>query len=60
MLAFGLTQYNLGAVVLTLNAKGSLEVLVNSKYSVDGSVKVPVVSIRTDTGSFECFPLQYG
>lgn len=42
MLALGLTQYNLGAVVLTLNAKGSLEVLVNSKYSVDGSVKVPV------------------
>lgn len=41
MLAFGLTQYNFGAVVLTLKANGCFDVLVKCKYSVDGSVKDP-------------------
>lgn len=42
ILAFGLTQYNFGAVVLTLNANGVLEVLVNDKYSEVGLVKLPI------------------
>lgn len=41
ILAFGLTQYNLGAVVFTLKAKGPSDVLVNFKYSVLDLVKVP-------------------
>jgi hypothetical protein len=32
--AFGLTQYNFGAVVLTLKARGVLELFVSSRYSV--------------------------
>uniref|UniRef100_A0A0L0NPD5 Uncharacterized protein n=1 Tax=Candidozyma auris TaxID=498019 RepID=A0A0L0NPD5_CANAR len=42
MLALGLTQYNFGAVVFTLKAKGCDEELVKCKYSVEGSVKLPV------------------
>lgn len=41
MLAFGLTQYNFGAVVLTLKANGVFDVLVNVKYSDVGLVKLP-------------------
>lgn len=43
MLAFGLTQYNLGAVVFTLNASGESVVFDNVKYSVVGFVKSPTV-----------------
>lgn len=41
MLAFGLTQYNFGAVVLTLKANGCEEELVKCKNSVEGSRKLP-------------------
>lgn len=43
ILAFGLTQYNLGAVVLTLKAKGWSEEFERNKYSVEGSVNVPIL-----------------
>lgn len=39
--ALGLTQYNLGAVVLTLKAKGVLELLESWRYSVVCWVKEP-------------------
>jgi len=32
--AFGLTQYNFGAVVLTLKASGALVLFESSRYSV--------------------------
>lgn len=55
MLAFGLTQYNFGAVVLTLKAKGSSEELERNKYSVAGSVNVPLY-VKTDgeTSMIDC------
>lgn len=43
-LAFGLTQYNFGAVVLTLKANGDVVELVRVRYSVVGLVKEPLNS----------------
>lgn len=41
ILALGLTQYNLGAVVLTLKANGPEDELVKVKYSVLALRKLP-------------------
>lgn len=42
ILAFGLTQYNFGAVVFTLNANGVSVGLDKVKYSVVCLVKLPI------------------